>query len=304
MMRWLPSGQRVRTSPKTIVNLVVEPRNIRLQRKKWGRTLLGIGAGIALLSGVSWSTHSLMRLVLERFVYQNEKFTLQEIQLDLRGNIVRRQVLEAAGVRAGQNLMRINLAEVQKSIQTLPYVAEAQVERVLPNKLILRVTERLPAMMVRGTALGQKNEEIFYIGWEGTVMRPRAGETPQALPEIIGLRWNDLEEGLRLNRKEINAALEFLKALNQMPLRSVCEVKTIDVSQPMILRVTTTQGYHVTFREDFYSIQLNRLAEIIDYAASRYWLLNTIDLTPSRNVPVTYREYSVLNTPAIDRPRR
>jgi cell division septal protein FtsQ len=304
MMKWLPSGQRVRTAQKTIVNLVVEPRNIRLQRKKWGKTLLGIASAVLLLMAVSWLTHRGVALALERFVYQNEKFTLQEIQLDLRGNIVRRQVLEAAGVRAGQNLMRINLAQVQKSIETLPYVAQVQVERVLPNKLILRVTERLPAMMVKGVALGQKNEEVFYIGWEGTVMRPRAGETLRALPEIVGLRWNDLEEGLRLNRKEISAALEFLRALHETPMRSVFEVRTIDVSQPLMLRVVTTQGYRVTFRQELYAAQLSRLAEIIDYATARYWLLSTIDLTPSRNVPVTYREYSVLNTPAESRQRR
>jgi cell division septal protein FtsQ len=200
--------------------------------------------------------------------------------------------------------MRINLAQVQKSIETLPYVAQVQVERVLPNKLILRVTERLPAMMVKGVALGQKNEEVFYIGWEGTVMRPRAGETLRALPEIVGLRWNDLEEGLRLNRKEISAALEFLRALHETPMRSVFEVRTIDVSQPLMLRVVTTQGYRVTFRQELYAAQLSRLAEIIDYATARYWLLSTIDLTPSRNVPVTYREYSVLNTPAESRQRR
>lgn len=304
MMKWLPSGQRVRTAQKTIVNLVVEPRNIRLQRKKWGKTLLGIASAVLLLMAVSWLTHRGVALALERFVYQNEKFTLQEIQLDLRGNIVRRQVLEAAGVRAGQNLMRINLAQVQKSIETLPYVAQVQVERVLPNKLILHVTERLPAMMVKGVALGQKNEEVFYIGWEGTVMRPRAGETLRALPEIVGLRWNDLEEGLRLNRKEISAALEFLRALHETPMRSVFEVRTIDVSQPLMLRVVTTQGYRVTFRQELYAAQLSRLAEIIDYATARYWLLSTIDLTPSRNVPVTYREYSVLNTPAESRQRR
>jgi cell division septal protein FtsQ len=297
MMKWLPSGQRVRARQKTIVNLVVEPRNIRIQRKKWGKMLLGIVAAVLLLMAASWLTHRGMQMALNRFVYQNEKFTLREIQLDVRGNIVRRQVLEAAGVRAGQNLMQINLAQVQKSIETLPYVAQAQVERVLPDKLILRVTERLPAMMVKGVALGQKNEEVFYIGWEGTLMRPRVGETPRALPEIVGLRWNDLEEGLRLNRKEINAALEFLKALNEMPIRSVFDVQTIDVSQPLILRVVTSQGYRVTFRQEFYTVQLNRLTEIIDYASARYWLLSTIDLTPSRNVPVTYREYSVLKMP-------
>ncbi len=304
MMRWLPSGQRVRTKQKTIVNLVVEPRNVRLQRKKWGKMLLGIVATVLLFMAASWLTHRGMQMALNRFVYQNEKFTLREIQLDIRGNIVRRQVLEAAGVQAGQNLMQINLAQVQKSIETLPYVAQAQVERVLPNKLILRVTERLPAMMVKGIALGQKNEELFYIGWDGMLMRPRPGETPRAIPEIVGLRWNDLEEGLRLNRKEINAALEFLRALNEMPLRSVFDVRTIDVSQPLTLRVTTSQGYRVTFRQEFYTAQLNRLAEIIDYASARYWLLSTIDLTPSRNVPVTYREYSVLNTPAESPQRR
>ncbi|MCS7064136.1 MAG: FtsQ-type POTRA domain-containing protein [Methylacidiphilales bacterium] len=305
MIRWLNTGQRVRALHGSIVNLVVEPRNVRLQRKKWGRILMGTGGVVVLFGALSWLTHQGMEWALRRFVYENEKFTLREIQLDLRGNIVRRQVLEAANVHAGQNLMQINLAQVQKAIEALPYVAQAQVERVLPDKLIIKVEERLPAMLIRGVALGQKKEDLFYVGWDGTVMRPRPGETLRSLPEIVGLRWNDLEEGIRLNRKEISAALDFLKALNETPMRSVFDVKTIDVSQPMMLHVTTTQGYRVIFRQELYAAQLNRLSEIIDYATARYWLLNTVDLTPSRNVPVTYREYTVLNTPsAVSNPRR
>lgn len=65
------------------------------------------------------------------------------------------QAWEASGLSRSDNLLRIDTGAVERAVESLPWVAGAEVDRILPGTVRVRVRERRPAAILRagGTAV-------------------------------------------------------------------------------------------------------------------------------------------------------
>ena len=185
--------------------------------------------------------------------------------------------------------MRLNLRQIQANVQNLPYVGEAQVIRQLPDKLILRVTERVPVARFMATRTDLNMRELLYIDRDGIVIKPQANDALHPVPEITGGKFNDLEPGQHIEQPEVLAVLSLLKQFEVSPLKAVLDIHHLDVSRPLTFIMVTQDGLNVAFRLDHLDIQLDRLQEILEFATSRERQLASVDLTPELNVPATFR---------------
>jgi cell division protein FtsQ len=64
------------------------------------------------------------------------------------------QVLDAAGIQLGTPLIRVNTAEVAARVETITQVLSAQVSRSWPDRVVIAVHERTPALAVPGPGSG------------------------------------------------------------------------------------------------------------------------------------------------------
>ena len=64
------------------------------------------------------------------------------------------QVLDAAAVQLGTPLMRVNTAQVAARVETITQVLSAQVTRSWPDRVVIAVRERTPALAVAGPGGG------------------------------------------------------------------------------------------------------------------------------------------------------
>jgi cell division protein FtsQ len=222
-----------------------------------------------------------------RAVYENPRFTLKNISIQ-SGNIPKAQIQRAGRLAPGQNLMALDLQQIQKDIQRLPYVAEAEIRRQVPDTLVIRIKERVPMLRVLASGGDLGSTEVYYLDREGVLLKPRAGEAVASLPQVTGLRQADLDAGQRLDQPGLRAAIDLIEQLDQMPLRTAFDINVIDVSRTFAMKVFTKQGGCLTFRLEYIDQQLNRLAEIFEIATNRNREIATVDLTPDKNVPVTF----------------
>ena len=69
-------------------------------------------------------------------------FRVNNIEVEGNGIYTAEEIIEASGIEAGDNLFFINrAAAISRIYSRLPYVESAGVQRSLPNKLVIRVTE-------------------------------------------------------------------------------------------------------------------------------------------------------------------
>jgi cell division protein FtsQ len=280
--------KRVRRE-KHVLHLAVKknkPRDPLIWQK------VGLGVTITslcgfLLVGLGFAAQT----AVKRIFVENEVFRIATIEVENpEGALSRSEILTAAGVLPGQSLMAIDLAATRERIEGLPAVAGVVVERRLPSTLKITVTERQPVARLLPVASSGARlaQSIYYIDANAHVIKPKPGETLKPLPVITGVPSDAVIEGQRIERSEVVSAINFLRLADYSMIRSELDLNQIQVERKGYLIVRTRNKGSIRFRTDHLSEQMQRLEVILSDAQNRQLVVRSIDLTPERNVPVTY----------------
>jgi cell division septal protein FtsQ len=266
----------------------------RMSAKGQAQALSRRVGGILLIAGslalVAMVTSVGMDVILGTLLYQNADFTLRRFQIEPKNKIGKGELVSASGVKIGQNLLRLSLSEVQESLERLPNVASVRVERHLPDTLFIFVEERRPVALLCPTAsVGmQLAQPMYYIDSRGFVLKPRPGEKLMSLPTIRGISSDEVVEGEQTASADLRAVLVFLREAPLAPIRDGLDCSSLLLEGPGRFQVATPRGGKIRFRSSYLREQFERLNVIFEYAESKGRIVNTVDLTPERNVPVTF----------------
>jgi hypothetical protein len=200
--------------------------------------------------------------------------------------------VETAGVREGANIFTVNISKMREALLQVPQIETAEVQRVLPNKITIAVTERQPVAWVatkrdedasspggsllidaRGVLIGCQNKLPSYFH----------------LPVIYGVQPAGLEPGQSLQSPEIRAALDLIR-LNSADNAAQARFQAtgVDVSKGYCLVVTDRSHAQITFGLDRIEWQLDRLMTLLDNIEQSKRELQTVNLMVQRNIPVTF----------------
>ncbi len=139
----------------------------------------------------------------------------------------RLQVLRVFQQDVGRSLYLFPLADRRKALLKLPWVKDAAIERIWPNQITVRLTEREPAAFLQLQSEGIARYPL--IDGDGVILEPPA-RTLFDLPVLIGIRTTEAApmRGLRVRRMQ-----RLLKDLGT----SAGKVSEVDVSDLDELKV-------------------------------------------------------------------
>jgi cell division protein FtsQ len=179
-------------------------REVREQvaRSSLGR-LVGLLTVVGLAGAATW-------LLLSPWLAVQHIEVLGARHTDVAG------ALRSAGLGAGTPLVAVRPARLERALRSDPWVAEAQVTVVLPDRVEISVVERGALARV---PLG---EGWVLVAADATVLEGWDGEQP--LP-AIALDVGPLHPGDRADSAELRGALQFLQALPE-DLRAGVEIRT------------------------------------------------------------------------------
>lgn len=283
-------------------------------RMRWGAMAFAVSFGLLFGLYLVWRSGE---WALNRFIYENKTFAIQQIEVLNDGEIAPDQIRRWSGVKAGQNLLALNLAVVKRDLELAPNIQAASVERILPRTLRVRVIEREPLLQVyvpQPRPDGGYDMALLYLDEEGCVMPPldprqRAAppsRPPDQYPVVAGIKFTEMLPGRRLESPQIRAALQLVTAFDRSPMVGVDELRRIDVSSPEILQVTTAQGSQISFSVRDLDRQLRRWREIFELGQRMGKGIATLDLSVPNNIPATWLENSVVPpaAPKFPKPSR
>ena len=235
-------------------------------------------------------------VVLDSFVYENNDFAIQQVDVKTDGVIAPEQLRQWARVKPGQNLIRLDLAEVKSNLEKVSVIESVSVERVLPRTLKIRVTERDPVAQVNTALPSGAIVSAIQLDADGVVMQPldpRFCAVPQAqmnaqLPVITGLNAFQLQPGRRVEQPQVQAALRLVAAFEKSPMAGLVDLRRVDISAPGVVVATTGQGSEITFAPDNLDQQLRRWRLIYDLGLSQQKTIASADLAVANNVPVRW----------------
>ncbi|MEJ2731001.1 MAG: FtsQ-type POTRA domain-containing protein [Deltaproteobacteria bacterium] len=137
-------------------------------------------AGVAALMATS---------VLFVFVYdvitQCDYFSAKIVKIEGMQRLSRNQIIDAARVRQGMNILDVNLAMVRKRLLAQPWIADAEIRREIPAGLYIKIREHTPLAIID---LGHK----FLLNENGQIFKEWTDTDPANLPLVSGLAPSDI----------------------------------------------------------------------------------------------------------------
>ncbi len=280
---------RARQKQINILHTTTRQRHSRKQM-----TTVGFWTAIvlAMVVAVGVALHFGVNVLLDHALYTNPHYTLKKIVIE-PDDLSQYTIRQTAGLELGQNLWTLNLPQITHDVEKLAYVSSAKVERHFPDRVVIRIEKRKPVVKIVAINDDLGTRETFYLDRECIVLKPRPDEPAPSppLPEVIGLVNAEVEPGFRLEQPILVRALQILDAINHTSeLNTSIDIRTIDLSQPLSIKMVTTRDMSITFRTDCVDQQLMRLTAIFERYGNDQRTLHTIDLTPDQNVPITFYE--------------
>jgi cell division protein FtsQ len=107
-------------------------------------------------------------------------FNIAGVALSGHRHLNREEILATAGVTGRASLLFFDVNDARARLKTNPWIAEATVQKLLPDRLVISVTEREPF------ALWQKAGRIGVIAGDGTVLEPYVAAPYSNLPLVVG----------------------------------------------------------------------------------------------------------------------
>ena len=108
-------------------------------------------------------------------------FSIAAVAVTGERHLSREEILAAAGVTGRASLLFFDVADGRARLLTNPWIAEATVQRYLPDRLAISISERV------AFALWQKAGRVGVIASDGTVLEPYVLRRYADLPLVVGI---------------------------------------------------------------------------------------------------------------------
>jgi cell division protein FtsQ len=102
------------------------------------------------------------------------------VSLSGQRQVSREEIFAAAGVTDHSSLLFLDVADARTKLEAIPWIAEATVRKLYPDRLQITVTER------EAFALWQQQGKVNVIAADGTVLAAKVEPRLATLPFVVG----------------------------------------------------------------------------------------------------------------------
>jgi cell division protein FtsQ len=219
-------------------------------------------------------------------LYSPSMLLLKPDQIELNGNriVSREAVLQQFIHDRNRSVLRVPLDARRSQLEQIPWVESASVQRILPNRLRIELTERTPV------AFARNGNELALIDAHGVILdRPRGEDLH--FPIVTGVS-EDLPRDQR--EKRMQTYEEFMKDVDLVRGGSSDRVSEVDLSSPKDLRVVMTglasandaQAVTIHFGTGEFTGKYKMLVDNFSQWQANAGRVQSIDLQYSRQVVV------------------
>ena len=196
-------------------------------------------------------------------------FPIKTIETKGKSTYSSEQIIKASGIKKGDNLWLAG-NKAATVTEKLPYIQDVKIERKLPDKIILNVTQ----------AAGEQCYEFekqFYLCGKNMKLLEILKEKPNDILTVSGLKINKVKPGKQVTFADTKAAGSFDNLLSSIKEKNI-DVKYINVSDTVNIVFKISNRFTVKFGSmSNYQKKVNHLSAMIEKIDSD--MTGTIDLS-------------------------
>jgi cell division protein FtsQ len=280
---YLPADALAEDEPKYLRRQKpVEIRRRKFSRKTWPlyrrilvASVAALIAGVAVYAGVAY------------LLYSSDVQLRTADQIEIQGNrfVPEDAVAEKFSADMGRSVVRVPLSDRRESLESLPWVEEAHVQRVMPNHIRVEIVERTPVAFLR------TGNDLSLVDAQGVILE-RPADAEFKFPVVGGIA-ESMARDARATRMNLYA--RFMKEIELARPGADDHVSEADVSDPADLRVTLTgmgssasktSPILVHFGDSDFGNRYHLLTDNIDQWRAGAGSVDSVDLRFARQVVV------------------
>lgn len=252
--------------------------------RSWVARIFRVAAVLAVIGGIGYAA----TLGWKKLFWLSPDYALRDIQFTTDGTLSPDQARTVGKIKLGANIYSYTVSDIRDALRAMPQIESVDVRRYPPNRIDIAVKERKPTawLALAPTDNNPVSVASHLLDASGIVFQPkRIPHEFKSLPVITGVQTEDLEPGKPIRKTEIQAALDLLRTARDS---GALMVKSVDVSKGCFIVVTDQRRAEITIGLEDIAGQLERLARVRGEAALIGQDIQTINLIPTRNIPVTF----------------
>ena len=250
----------------------VTPNKVKIQRKpiEWGKYLRPLRAVSLALAGIS---------IIAGILYDGYRafesatfFKIKNIEVSRAKHLNREEILALAGVETGQNLARKNLKQMGEQLSQNPWIETVRINRYLPDRLTISVTEREPLAIVNMSY-------IYYLDKKGTIFKVLNQGDKLDYPVITGFSEDDLSSNPAGTGEALKTTCELLGILREKGAFILADVSEIHYDKGYGFTLfTSAGGLPIKVGSGDFDAKIDRFARIYRELMVQRSSLHYIDL--------------------------
>jgi cell division protein FtsQ len=282
---YLPADALAEEEPKYLRRQKpVEIRKRKFNRKAWPlyrRIVAGVVAAVVLGFAIYQAA--------VYFLYSPAVMMESADQIEIQGNrfVSPEAIVEKFSPDMHHSVVRVPLSERRQAVESLAWVEHANVQRVLPNRIRVEVTERTPVAFLRGV------NDLSLVDGDGVILeRPAEGEF--RFPVVSGIT-ESMPRDVREQRMTL--FVQFMRDIEQGQPGADDRISEVDLSDAGDVRATITglgagsassnaTPVLVHFGDSDFANRYHLLAENVDQWRASTGRVDSVDLRFARQVVV------------------
>lgn len=171
-------------------------------------------------------------------------FGITEISVSGNLNVAAADIIGTSGIEKGENIFRINTKKAERALEEISYVAEAQVKRKFPAKVVIEITES------KADVIYDMPTEFIVTTIEGRVLQKTVDVTEIPAPIVKGVNISSAEPAgfIKTENPEVTGeSLEYIKCFYDSAYWS--DIDEFNVADKSNFMMIMRSGMRVTFGE-------------------------------------------------------
>jgi len=255
-------------------NRLKQPPQPRDWKKLFHRVLrvtVAVGSGTLIVSG---------SLLTAQMLLDSGYFAVNKVRVEQQVRVSEGEILDASDIRVGDSIFDLDLHLIGRKIEENPWISQAAVERVFPDEVVIRVTEREPRAIVD---LGY----LYYLDAGGEVFKLLDAADGLDYPVITGIdrqQMLDHPDEIRGWLAQALSLMAVIEGRDLFGLESISEI-LIDAEDGLTV-FTRIGGVPIHLGHGAFAGKLDRLERVYADLKPRLKALEYIDLNVADRVIV------------------
>jgi len=261
-----------------------KPNRFKKQKRPWawrhqlGRmlriTVFLFGATLLTCGGV----------VTVRVLLASDFFSVAVVRIENQQRLEQEEIRALSDIHKGDNIFDLDLDTIGRKIEENPWVASARVERVFPDEVVIRVSEREPKAIV---SLGY----LYYVDGAGEIFKMLDSKDRLDYPLVSGIDRQQLLDNPEETRGQLTEAMQLLEELSRRDIFHLDEVSELHIDRKDgLILYTYHGGVPIRLGNSGFAAKLDCLEGIYRELQPRLAAIAYIDLNVAERVIVKLDE--------------